>query len=59
MCKEELLIKIEELRNKMVTVGMSSSFKDEKVIRLSEQLDRLLIRYQHLYESISPSTQYS
>lgn len=59
MCKEELLLKIEELRNKMVTTGMSSSFKDKKVIHLSEQLDKLLIKYQYLYEPISPSTQCS
>jgi hypothetical protein len=39
---EDLIIKIETLREKMVSVGLSKGFSSPETIRLSENLDKLL-----------------
>ena len=48
MYADELLKKIKALREKMITIGMSTSFNDERVIQLSEQLDKLIVKYQRM-----------
>lgn len=53
--QEALLKKIEERRKEMVELGLSKSFVDERVVRLSDQLDQLLNRY-HLIEQKSSSS---
>ncbi len=45
---DTLLQKIEKVRKEMVELASSSSFVDERVVRMSDQLDKLLIRYQLL-----------
>ncbi|MBD8005744.1 aspartyl-phosphate phosphatase Spo0E family protein [Bacillus norwichensis] len=47
--QKALLKKIEERRKELVKLGLSRSFADERVLRLSDQLDQLLNRY-HLIE---------
>ncbi|MBS4196590.1 Spo0E family sporulation regulatory protein-aspartic acid phosphatase [Lederbergia citri] len=42
---EDLLVKIESHRTKMVELGLSSSFLDERVVKLSYELDKLLNKY--------------
>ena len=44
----ELLDKIERKRYEMVTLGLTSSFADERVIQLSTKLDKLLNTYHTL-----------
>ncbi|MBS4201644.1 aspartyl-phosphate phosphatase Spo0E family protein [Bacillus sp. FJAT-49732] len=46
MDTEDLLVKIESHRSKMVKLGLSSSFLDERVVKLSYELDKLLNKYQ-------------
>lgn len=46
MKMEELLIKIEDVRRNMIELGLASSFIDERVVRMSDQLDMLLYKYQ-------------
>lgn len=53
--QEALLKKIEERRKEMVELGLSRSFADERVVRLSDQLDQLLNRY-HLIEQKQASS---
>lgn len=43
---EELLYKIEESRREMIELGLASSFVDERVVRISDRLDKLLNKYQ-------------
>jgi len=43
---EELLVKIESHRSKMVELGLASSFLDERVVQISYELDILLNKYQ-------------
>lgn len=43
-----LLIEIEEKRQMMIELGMSSSFVDERVVMISDTLDKLLNKYQML-----------
>ncbi len=47
--QKALLKKIEERRKELVKLGLSRSFADVRVLRLSDQLDQLLNRY-HLIE---------
>lgn len=42
MSNEDLMKKIEILRNKMILVGMSEGFTSPNTIRLSETLDKLI-----------------
>lgn len=46
--KQLLLKEIEERRKEMVELGLSRSFADEHVVRLSDQLDQLLNRYHYI-----------
>jgi hypothetical protein len=39
---EDLMKKIEFIRNKMITVGMSQGFASPDTIKLSETLDKLI-----------------
>ncbi|MEK3889057.1 aspartyl-phosphate phosphatase Spo0E family protein [Bacillus sp. FSL K6-3431] len=48
MGKSELLMIIEENRRKMVELGLATSFIDERVVRISDHLDKLLNIYQAL-----------
>ncbi|CAM4110163.1 aspartyl-phosphate phosphatase Spo0E family protein [Lederbergia lenta] len=48
MSKEDLLLKIEKNRQEMVELGLAFSFIDERVIRISDHLDKLLNMYQAL-----------
>ena len=45
MNAKDLLVKIEDNRRKMVELGLSSSFLDERVVKMSYELDRLLNKY--------------
>ncbi|MCR2823755.1 aspartyl-phosphate phosphatase Spo0E family protein [Lederbergia panacisoli] len=45
MNAEDLLVKIESNRRKMVELGLSSSFLDERVVKMSYELDKLLNKY--------------
>ncbi|MBS4220129.1 aspartyl-phosphate phosphatase Spo0E family protein [Bacillus sp. FJAT-49711] len=42
---KDLLVKIEDNRRKMVELGLSSSFLDERVVKMSYELDKLLNKY--------------
>lgn len=42
MNKEDLMKKIELVRNKMISVGMSEGFTSPNTIKLSETLDKLI-----------------
>lgn len=48
MSKEEVLQSIENLRAQMVELGLASSFVDVRVVKLSDQLDQLLNKYQNM-----------
>lgn len=54
--REWLLEKIEERREEMVSLGLSRSFADERVVRLSDQLDQLLNRYQLIEQQEASSS---
>lgn len=43
--KQDLLIKIENLRKKMNDLSKSKSLTDPKIIAISQQLDQLLNEY--------------
>ncbi len=45
MTKDDLLIKIEQYRKKMVELSLTTSFIDEQVVQISGQLDKLLNKY--------------
>ena len=45
MQTDDLLLKIEENRQRMVELGLAFSFIDERVVRISDQLDKLLNKY--------------
>ncbi|MBS4179102.1 aspartyl-phosphate phosphatase Spo0E family protein [Lederbergia citrea] len=49
MHASDLLVKIEEKRRIMVELGLAFSFIDERVVRISDQLDKLLNQYQALH----------
>ncbi|HEY4554072.1 MAG TPA: aspartyl-phosphate phosphatase Spo0E family protein [Bacillaceae bacterium] len=40
------MYKIEESRREMIELGLASSFVDERVVRISDRLDKLLNKYQ-------------
>jgi len=42
MTNEDLFIQIENLRLKMITVGLSKGFTSVETVKLSERLDRLI-----------------
>lgn len=46
--KNYLLKKIEQRREEMVELGLHYSFADERVVKVSDQLDQLLNKYYHL-----------
>lgn len=46
MNTDELLQSIEVHRSQMVKLGMATSFSDEHVVQISNQLDQLLYKYQ-------------
>jgi stage 0 sporulation regulatory protein len=48
MTSEDLLTVIEEKRKSMIELGLAFSFADERVVRISDHLDKLLNRYQKL-----------
>lgn len=48
MNPDELLVKIEHLRNKMIELGLASTFIDDRVVQISDQLDQLLNKYHRL-----------
>lgn len=50
MSKEDLLNKIEKKRKEMVELGLTSSFIDERVVKISDHLDKLL----NMYQALSP-----
>ena len=53
---ELLLEEIEERRKEMVELGLSRSFADEHVVRLSDQLDQLLNRYHSIWQKHASSS---
>lgn len=42
----ELQIKIEKLRQEMVTLGLRNGFKCSKTINVSQKLDKYIAKYQ-------------
>ncbi|MCJ7840006.1 aspartyl-phosphate phosphatase Spo0E family protein [Lederbergia sp. NSJ-179] len=50
--KSDLLNKIEDYRQQMIELSLSSSFMDERVIHISDQLDKLLNKYHALTTNI-------
>ncbi|MFD1708854.1 Spo0E family sporulation regulatory protein-aspartic acid phosphatase [Siminovitchia sediminis] len=46
--QEKLLAQIEKQRKEMVELGLARSFADERVVKLSDQLDQLLNQYQFI-----------
>lgn len=46
--KEFLLLKIEYLREELIKVGNEKGFNNSDTIKLSEDLDRLIVKYQRL-----------
>lgn len=53
MSKEDLFNQIENLRVKMITVGLSQGFTSVETVRLSERLDRLINVQMGLLDTIS------
>lgn len=45
---EEILARIERIRKEMITIGMSGGFRSDKTLKLSKQLDGLILQYQKL-----------
>ncbi|MDE5055361.1 aspartyl-phosphate phosphatase Spo0E family protein [Niallia taxi] len=45
---EEILARIEKVRNEMINIGMSEGFRSDKTLKLSKQLDGLILQYQIL-----------
>lgn len=48
MHKSDLLAKIEELRQELHRIASGRDFTDPEVIRVSHELDALLVKYQRL-----------
>ncbi|WP_079506855.1 aspartyl-phosphate phosphatase Spo0E family protein [Mesobacillus jeotgali] len=46
--KEILLFKIEYLKKELITTVNSKGFNDPETIRISQNLDRLIVKYQKL-----------
>jgi hypothetical protein len=46
--REVLLLKINYFREELIKTGNSKGFNDPETIRLSQTLDRLIIKYQKL-----------
>jgi stage 0 sporulation regulatory protein len=46
--KKELMQRIEERRHAMIQLALTSSFIDERVVKLSDDLDRLIHTYHTL-----------
>ncbi|MFL6554846.1 MAG: Spo0E family sporulation regulatory protein-aspartic acid phosphatase [Bacillus sp. (in: firmicutes)] len=42
MTNDDLFVQIENLRNKMIRVGLSKGFTSVETVRLSERLDKLI-----------------
>jgi hypothetical protein len=53
MKNEELFLQIENLRLKMITVGLSKGFTSAETVRLSERLDRLINLQMGLIEELT------
>ncbi len=53
MTNEDLFLQIENLRNKMITTGLSKGFTSVETVRLSERLDTLINEHMALPEEIS------
>ncbi|GIN59020.1 aspartyl-phosphate phosphatase Spo0E family protein [Lederbergia ruris] len=50
--RSELLNKIEQQRQQMIELGLTFSFADERVVHVSDQLDKLLNKYHALTTNI-------
>ena len=50
--RADLLNKIEEQRQHMIELGLTFSFADERVVLISDQLDKLLNKYHALTTNI-------
>jgi hypothetical protein len=46
--KEILLLKIEYYREELIKVGKNQGFAHSETIRLSQSLDKLIVKYQKL-----------
>lgn len=46
--KEILLLKINYYRDELIKTGNSKGFNDPETIRLSQNLDKLIVKYQKL-----------
>jgi hypothetical protein len=46
--KEILLLKINYYREELIKTGNSKGFNDPETLRLSQNLDRLIVKYQKL-----------
>ncbi|MEH7096650.1 aspartyl-phosphate phosphatase Spo0E family protein [Neobacillus vireti] len=53
MKNEDLFLQIENLRLKMITVGLSKGFTSAETVRLSERLDRLINLQMGLIEELT------
>lgn len=53
MTNEDLFIQIENLRLKMISVGLSKGFTSAETVRLSERLDRLINLQMGLIEELT------
>ncbi|MEH7177620.1 aspartyl-phosphate phosphatase Spo0E family protein [Neobacillus vireti] len=51
--KNDLVVKIENVRKQMINVGMSSGFTSEETIRLSKKLDNLINLQMKLFSNLS------
>jgi len=48
MCKQTLLKTIEDYREELLYLASHSSLSNERVIEISQKLDNLLNKYEHL-----------
>lgn len=46
--KENLLMTIESYRQEMIKLGVASGFNSPETLKISQMLDKLIIRYQQL-----------
>ena len=53
MTNEDLFVQIENLRNRMIRVGLSKGFTSVETVRLSERLDQLINIQMGLLSKIS------
>jgi hypothetical protein len=44
--------KIEKTRTKMINIGLKEGLSSPKTIRISQKLDKLLVKYQMKYQNI-------